>query len=645
MRFQLEMLFQYCIIAACNIPFTKVFIVLKKIISEESISVDSGYYTLLSLFSAFLIYVLYAFKSHPDKRLWIRNCFLEAKERFKKKQIRGMVRDLAPAFLIMFAVCFMLFVFEPLLTYSTNMVDFWFDFKMMIFPVLKMFSTFLLVGFLIILAIYMCNLLFSEQLLVYKGTVLAGFAGFLLLYIQGNWLTGNLPELTGEEIVWRDHGGIENLVFLFALIFLTIVIIDRINKTNLDRVIRYAAMVSSAVFVMLIVSLIPTMATKGAFENKDSFIATTENFNTISTNKNFLIFLVDAVDSTAFDEVYNSDEDFQNLLDDFTYYPDTLGVFQYTQDSIPAILTGVLNHNETGFMRYSSNAYNQSALFRKLEQNGYNLNLYSTAVSWGGQREFPIENAASIYDAKIDFTQFVKQEMRYILFKYLPYPLKRYSKIETLNFDSCKIIDSQKAYEWRNNAVYKSIQSNLKLKTQDGNYFQFIHCSGGHKPYDLDKDLNHISGGSYNQQTASALTLIRAYLQRLKDNDAYDNSAIVILADHGYWTTGYASGSQPYRSLQRCNPLLLIKGINEKHPFTESDLPISYLDLQDAFSDLIDGKKSDELFPDVEPGRTRTFIWQQNSRKKYHMVEYATNGKANEFENFYPTGIVYDLKG
>lgn len=57
----LELLFQYCMVTACNIPATKVFIFLAKKAIGMQISIDSGYYTLAALVSAFLIPSLYTF--------------------------------------------------------------------------------------------------------------------------------------------------------------------------------------------------------------------------------------------------------------------------------------------------------------------------------------------------------------------------------------------------------------------------------------------------------------------------------------------------------------------------------------------------------------------------------------------------------
>lgn len=55
-------------------------------------------------------------------------------------------RQLKPAYMIWFAFCFMLFIYEPLLMYSTNKNDFWFDFWIMILPTLVIFVLFLITG-------------------------------------------------------------------------------------------------------------------------------------------------------------------------------------------------------------------------------------------------------------------------------------------------------------------------------------------------------------------------------------------------------------------------------------------------------------------------------------------------------------------
>ena len=89
------------------------------------------------------------------------------------------------------------------------------------------------------------------------------------------------------------------------------------------------------------------------------------------------------------------------------------------------------------------------------------------------------------------------------------------------------------------------------------------------------------------------------------------------------------------------NPLLAIKGINESHEVEFSSKAISYAEINEALTMLIDGKKSADLFKDIPNTRKRTFLW-YHFTKENHMVEYTTTGKANDMAKFKTTGKVYD---
>lgn len=629
----LDLLFQYGIITACNIPLTKVFIVLIREIGGRNITMDSGYYTLAAFLPTVLAFFWYRFyKTYPDHKPW--------KEKITQKGIKGIGRDLAPACILLFVSCFMLFLFEPIFMYANSMEDFWFDFPIMIWPVLGVFFRFFLIGIVIIFAIYNIDVLVSKQLLIYKGFTLIGFIVFFLMYLQGNWLAGSLPVLNGEEIIWESYGKRENIALILVIVILVAAMINLIKKRGLNRMAFYTTTCTLTVFVMLFASLVPTVITNGALLRKDTFSPSLKNYNTISSDKNFLIFLVDYTDSKVLYEVMEEDDDFRGMMEDFTYFPDTLSVYPQTHDQVPNILTGTVYRNETNFLDYSSNAYNRSPLFEKLAQNGYSINLYAGSIAWEGERNYLIENSASMYDDSVDLNDFMKQELKYILFKYLPYGLKQFSEIETLDFDACRIVDSEyDAYSSGNKVNYKRMTENSILDKQSQNYFQYIHVEGSHTPYNMDKELNTVKEGTYEQKVGAALTMVKTYLQRLKDNDAYDNSVIVIMSDHGATN----APKQPEKQFSRCNPALFIKGMGEKHEMLESDRSISYVDLQDAFCDLIDGKQSTELFAELEPGRTRTIYW-QTDKTRDHKIEYETTGKAWELDRFTPTGNVYDLE-
>ena len=270
--------------------------------------------------------------------------------------------------------------------------------------------------------------------------------------------------------------------------------------------------------------------------------------------------------------------------------------------------------------------------------------MYSPLILWHGYRNFNIENSRSIRDIKVNFSDFKKQVWRYVRFKYLPYGYKQYARIEAMDFDSCRMdVGSVKNYHWSNRQAYDRIKQNPTLTKRDGNFFSFIHVEGSHIPFDMDKNLNRIQNGRYEQKVATSLTLVKAYLQRLKANNAYDNSVIIIMADHGY---RIGAGMDYKMRNTRANPVLFIKGFKEKHEMKISDIPVSYYDLQQAFADLLEDKKSADLFAGIGHGRTRTFLsykW-DGSALRNEIVEFTTTGKAWEIDKFTPTGNVYTFK-
>lgn len=158
---------------------------------------------------------------------------------FKKccneEQVINWKKDLIPAFVLSFASSFMLFIYEPTLMYATNINDFWFDFWMMLKPMLKVFGAFLIITVCLFLIIYTINVLVFRNIIHYRFFLLCYFILFVLIYIQGNWLSGNLPVLTGEKIEWREYGQIENMFFLVGAIFLVTVNIILIQKLNVKK--------------------------------------------------------------------------------------------------------------------------------------------------------------------------------------------------------------------------------------------------------------------------------------------------------------------------------------------------------------------------------------------------------------------------
>lgn len=559
---------------------------------------------------------------------------METREQHSSK-FKSALKDLLPAYIIAFVFCFMLFIFEPLVMYSTNQLDFWFDMALMIGPVLRGFLIFFVGSVLILTAAYLLNRAFArgKEPIVYQIITLVLFWAFFVTYLQGNMLAGGLPALDGSIINW-DAFKANDIAIVIAGVLLIGVIVFLLVKVGAAKALKYVAGISVAVFAILFSTAVYELISWNAFARKDSIIATNNDFNSISSDKNFVVLLNDAVGSTEFNSVLEDNPEYKEVFEDFTYYPDTLGCFPCTRDTIPVVLGGALNKNEMKFEDFSSKSLNESPFFKELTEKGYDINLYESELVWYGSKKFDINNSTDYKNYRLPFKTFFHEEAKYIKYKYFPYYFKRYSDVESMDFNG--LVDK---YIWDDRTIYSTVTENPTLRTQNGKSFRFVHTEGAHIPFKYDKDLNILDGsGTYEQKIEATIKMLDAYIDRLKANGAYDNTVIIVMADHGNTNLNSADDM-----LVRANPMFMVKGIGEHHEFTKSDKPLSYLDLMDIYSALLDDKSAEEATADIPDNRERTFMWYRNFRLEDHIEEYVVTDKAWEWTKFKKTGREYDL--
>ena len=543
---------------------------------------------------------------------------------------------LLPAMVLSLTINFMFLIFEPISLYANNINDFWFDLYDMLPLLISAFILFFLIFFVVLSICYFISVKLFKKINIYYVLLSIIFCIFLITYIQGNFLAGSLPGVNGEVFNWRDYKT-ESIISIILWLAIFIAAFFIIKKTKFPKFVSYIAPITGTILVMLLVSLTSSLLTTNALEDKFTAKATFDYYNQVSNNRNFFIFLVDAIDSRSFDNLLKDNPEYQDTLKDFTYYQDTVSYSPYTRDSIPYIFSQIPNHNETDFSDYSKMAFRDSKILNTLNDDHYNLFFYDNDIIIDRDTASKLKNISN--KTKINRENFFFEIMRYDLYKYLPYPLKGKAHIENLSFWISELEEGRADFDWRDRTNY-DIYKNESLEIVDEKVFHFIHLEGAHIWFNLDEDLNPIDRtvGTYSQKQIATFKVIQAYLDRLKSSDAYDNASIVIMSDHGYkdgvWEYDYINN--------RFNPILYIKGLEETHSkMHRSDKPISFEDLGDAFQELYEGKPSTELFSDISLPRDRTiiyYVW----NKEDHMVEEIQTGKAWDETTIIETGNVFD---
>lgn len=534
--------------------------------------------------------------------------------------------DLWAGISVMGALCFMLFLYAPLELFFYNQREFWFDLYTLFPFLLVLFG----VAFLaMVLFGVLCCLLLPK---VYKVVVIPALSIVLLgAYVQGNFLLNDLPPMDGLEYDWADYsaGRLPSVILWVAISILVIVSFRILRGEKFCRVARAVSLFLSAMLLLTLVSICIT--TEGYRTDLDACATVKDEFE-YSENSNFIILLIDAADSGEMYTMLQEKPEYKETFEDFTYYHNTLGIYPCTMCAIPQIISGQRFENQTDFDTYATDVFKNAEFLDILEQQNYKLGMYYQDLTYNDESIYRFENVLPITDSVSSWWDLAKLEIKLVGLRYAPFDLKRFCEFKHVEFSATRIMEvDYPIYLPSNEIFYNSIkESDFSYISE--NCFKFIHLEGAHVPFHYDKDMNRIEKGTYRQAMEASMTVTKAYLEKLKENGLYDNSVIVVMADHGM------EGLDPALYTGRQNPILFVKGIDEHHEMVISEAPISYDDLQTAFRRLLEGSTGTEIF-DYQEGdeRERTYLFYEYEEEDY-LYEYTTSGHASDDSSLQATG-------
>lgn len=552
------------------------------------------------------------------------------KEKEKQK------KDWLPGVLMAAAISFLLFLYAPVDLYCSNIDEFWFDFDVLLRMAVMMFG----ISLVTLTLLYLLAAWIHPYL--YRIGLAVGLAVLLITYVQGNFLVGNLPVLDGTSISWEDYSALQTESVILCIVVLAIVVLLflLLKKQLFGKACMY---ISACLSLMLLVTAITEVFGSDALEPKLKLQISTKNEFVMSGEQNFVIFILDAADSREFSYLLEQNPEYRDIFADFTYYENTVGAYSCTRYAVPYILSGKWYECDTSFEEYMEDLYNTSPLIKELENRNYRIGLYEPDLHAQNNDVLRFDN---IFEAEFKVKSYLgmaRQELKLVAYRYAPYWLKKYCVLKQAAFDeqleagegSGEITASME------NRVFLDHLNAGGITVDDTeNSFKFIHLEGAHSPYVYDAEVNIIdeSQGTYAQNMEASVTLAERYLSALKESGTYDNTAIIVMSDHGFNRDidNADMGDNPF--MRPCG-LLLIKGVGETHDTMQiSEAPVSYEDLQEAYRRLLDGAWSDAVF-DCREGdhRDRRYLWYAVTDEDY-LVEYQQTGYASDLSTMIPTG-------
>ena len=535
-------------------------------------------------------------------------------------------------------------IYAPYELYLSNTTEFWFTLSQ--FWWLPVLFSLACAAILILIG----ALLRKNAYLAYLG-ILFGVA--LATYLQGNFLGLDLGPLTGSNINWIDYKWdvFFNAAVWILCIAASVAAVFCIKKHG-TTVVSCASMLFTAMQLCALVIMLLNVPAESDASGEPKFISD-KNLYTVGSEENIVVLLLDMFDDHYFREILESEPEIANQLDGFTYFTNNTGTYTATMYSVASLLSGsyinpALQQCDT-FAAMIEEAYTNNPYLDELHDAGYSVNLYTYG-------DLPSSSALEIASNYINGDTYIASNVvftktlyRLVATKYLPDIVKPFVWLGGTEFNDMKATDTNgyEPYSTNNTWFYDGLkENNLTVSSDTEKMFKFIHINGPHPPYEVGADgeaIEPTSDPSYAIPCArGSLTIALQYLNRLKEIGMYDNTSIIIMADHGLCPDGHLS-----------SPIFLAKPANSTGTRTASNAPVCQMDF-DATVLGFAGLNEDESYGrsafDFAEGEERErlyyeyYLEEPNHSIMWRQIEFSISSESNARESYTLTGreILHD---
>lgn len=533
--------------------------------------------------------------------------------------------------LIAFAVSFMAFVFAPMELYFSNK-DYFFFGGMEVLKYTLLFGMISFVGLSFLLIVIQK---INGKIWQYCISIMVFVFG--LFYFQGNFWLVDYGILNGEAIDWSNYyvEGVINTALWIIGLTLGGVVTVKISWHKLEKSYKYVCV---CILLIQCVSLITLSLSQGGINKTPEYLSTNEYEFEYSKENNLIVIMLDSFDATVMSEIVNGEDGelYRDILRDFTFYPDTTGMYSYTALAVPYILTGDEYLNDMTYGTYLEQAYSHSPVLNKAKDNNWRIGIYNDTMMPRTECSHMAENVKLVHNTVSSHRRLLEYYYRLIAYKYMPQIIKQpfwlypdEMKSELIDNEEDVTVFSEDNFVFRNNFI-NAISGDSTQPT-----FRFYTLFGAHQPYHTTENFDGSEEETDVYQTSKGLLkMVDEYLDGLRESNVYDNSNIVILADHGIHN--------------RINPMFIIKYADNSENFSTSDIAFSYSELQRVFVGLIDGLDKNDvekiMMENIHEER-RFLSYRHSSGFGYdtyfeNIEECAVLGKPNSY-SVEQTGIIY----
>ena len=485
----------------------------------------------------------------------------------KSKKKYGFVERIL---LLLPPTIFLIFTFAiymPSSLFISNIDDFALDY-------IKIVPLIALVSVAVLVIVYIIGLIIPLKRLFYSYVLLV-FSLALGFYIQGNFLNPAFNSLNGKEIAWSEYkiNGIISII-AWILVFVVPQVVYAIKENIMSLIVKWGSLFVTA---MQLVSLVVLLLTTHKVVSNDFAVTKNGEFE-LSSKNNTIMFVVDTLDASWFEDMLLPNEEYKKSLKDFTYFDDAVAGGAPTVLGIPTLLTGKIDMDASrDTSEYYKDAYESSSLFADMQKSNCNVKLFTEFYYLDYCDKNSVDNLKMEQKYVISSRRgFMECLYKFVSFYAMPQFLKQNFWLYSGEFNQYITLEDNTSnlYKLDDAQFYQDFKEKGITTQNDKDTFVMYHLNGAHSPYVMDENAQAVPSDSIgvDSQIRGIFKIIKEYMDELKAKGIYDSSTIIITADHG--------GIDLYS-----NPAILVKERNANHDeMVVSDSKITFTNVNNTIA-------------------------------------------------------------
>lgn len=554
---------------------------------------------------------------------------------------------------------FIFTVLLPLQTYFANKMEFPIDFSKII---ATLFVTCLISSVILILI---------SELIFQKTDLLLKILLFILVIYFFNGVFFRINAGMMSEFTFQHDSVIINpnpsLYFKdFFIILFAIYIVNYFTKKD-SKDFKFHIYIYTGIILAFLCGIMIN-----AYKYKDIKIHVSNSYKEIpedtkeihtftKTGKNVYVFMADQMNGNYMNKILAEEPELTEQLDGFTWYKDCLSKSSDTQTSLPSIYAG----NDYSLIEFNKNE--KTARENLCEAADFMLNQYlkagwhttlsiysdffspSKIIIDDNNTHVFYSNAYSDYFAKKNNFDIYSTNKDYLLqilplFNLMPSSSKKFVYQKGFWLNPKMQVKERQIEACTDVSHVELIPEFINFTDNETNQFKFFVSEITHTSWCYNKNGEIIS--SYNDLEVSdedlsyyaakkAIHLLVDLINKLKDNNAYDNTIIIFVSDHGNQLENNEICNKDIPSLNnidyihdlsKANTILLIKGFKENGKLSISNNQMQNSDIYDYFQESVFYNSkvfSNYLNYSDEKPRIRTYsvdLYQKNDLEKLKKI-------------------------